>query len=449
MAIKGLTDKVVRVPRVGVFKIGEKVQQGTKTYSRSLDHFKFPEPFDGLLPAKPSTIEILLPFNSIEECFPTHLTRYKGGTIICRGDGETADVYNPETRDYTKGKCKYKDCPDYVADKCKELGRLNVLIPSLPGLGVWQITTSSYYSITGLIAEMEEIWRLFGRLTGIPLQLAVETQKSASNRSIHVLHLRSSVPLGELKEQLQKESLAQMVGQEPGDSHVVDGSDEFPAELFPDKPADFEPVEPANDEQCTKEQRNAIRKIVRDSGKGWDFLLGILKGKFKAQVLEDLYYGQAKAVIAHLETLLAPQEEQAPAEPETVEAPAQQDSPEQPASEEQQADAEEAGIEQCPLSAKTDKASDGMLLSLSMLFEQKGYKTKVSRVRWLKERGCPAPEKLLQEQSLWVQDQLSTLENANPDKPTAQEGKDLLEDVKEIFGGVVEAGQQSMEAGGD
>jgi len=237
MPIKGFSD-VRRLPRLGKIALGDKgISKGGKEYPKEIDYFKLrPETpseveaqaiideFHDLFGENPKSIEIMLPMSDREKVFPQYLKRYTGGGLQCKGDGEIATCMSKEAAEglsvigdvdgMIQVECLYKECPYFQAGKCKEVGTLNVLIPRLRGAGVWQITTSSFYSITNVNSCLDYVEAMAGRFSMIPLTLERRPQEIQHNdngkrgkRTHHILHISTELLLADIQRAAQiKES---------------------------------------------------------------------------------------------------------------------------------------------------------------------------------------------------------------------------------------------------
>jgi len=65
-------------------------------------------------------------------------------------------------RDYD---CAGRKCPDYLAkDACKEVMTLMFILYKVPGMGIWQIDTSSINSIININSCADYIRAVFGKV---------------------------------------------------------------------------------------------------------------------------------------------------------------------------------------------------------------------------------------------------------------------------------------------
>jgi hypothetical protein len=230
MAIKGLSE-IRRLPRLGKIRLGIKksvVKDGrTVEYPAEVDYFicdpqtpselenkKIMEEFDKLYGEKPKSIRVMFPVANPEIYFPQFYKRYGSATSLkCKGDGVTATCGTEEfaaglTRTGTDEmglpivKCLGKDCIYYKKKECSEVGVLQILLPELPGAGVWQVSTGSFHSIVNLNSCIDYIVSVCGRAHMIPLQLERRMQETAHDgkKSKHyMLHINMDFRLADLQ----------------------------------------------------------------------------------------------------------------------------------------------------------------------------------------------------------------------------------------------------------
>ena len=228
MAIKGLSE-IRRLPRLGKIRLGiKKVSRASgKEYPAEVDYFilapqtpselenqKLIEEFQKLYGEQPKGISVMFPVANPEVFFPQFYKRYGSGTSLkCKGDGESASCTRPEFAaglkitgadelGLTKVECKGKQCIYHKNGECSEVGVLQVLLPELPGAGVWQITTGSFHSIVNLNSCLDYIKAVCGRAHMIPLTLERREQEIAyeGKKSKHwILHINMNFKLAELQ----------------------------------------------------------------------------------------------------------------------------------------------------------------------------------------------------------------------------------------------------------
>jgi len=188
MPIIGLSDRL-RLPRRGKIRLGEKKksEKTGKTYPVSLDYFVVPDEVKKVYGEKPRKLDIMIPMENRDAFFPQNYKMYgKAKGLICRGDGETATRVDPQSPELTDIECLGKNC-EYFKDgkeieghmyRCNTIGNLQVILPKIKGLGIYQIDTSSYNSIVNINSCLEMIRGMMGRISWIPLILEVNMQEA-------------------------------------------------------------------------------------------------------------------------------------------------------------------------------------------------------------------------------------------------------------------------------
>lgn len=212
MPIEGLTDQR-RVPRLGKIHLGVKVtnDKGIE-YPKAVDYFVCPPEVIAVYGVKPTTLDVVFPSDDTERIAPAYYKAYgRSRGLIAKGDGVTrrhlvrVDEESGEiTEDlarrdakkvaWVEGPCLGRACPYYEKRECKEVMSLQFLLPRVPGLGVYQIDTSSYNSIVDILSTIDLVRALVGRISGVPLQLTLEprevTPEGQKKKTVHTLHLR-------------------------------------------------------------------------------------------------------------------------------------------------------------------------------------------------------------------------------------------------------------------
>lgn len=226
MPIQGLSE-ARRLPRMGKIRLGiMKTAANGKEYPSEVNYFildpavenemernRMIEIFHQKYGEKPTSIPIMFPVSDKEQIFPQYYKSYGLSTMLnCKGDGIEATTNNPDYISKLKNisdcdigkivKCEGQNCPFYKAKKCTESATLSVLLPELPGAGVWQITTGSFNSIVNLNSCFDFIRAVAGRFHMIPLKLQRREQEIAHDgkkTKHYILHVDMGVTLSELQ----------------------------------------------------------------------------------------------------------------------------------------------------------------------------------------------------------------------------------------------------------
>lgn len=220
--IRGLTESR-RWPRLGKIHLGIK-KQSVKSgafYPSATDYFVVPPEVAEVVGEKPTELPILFP-NEDDEKFASQFYRSYSMTrgLVCRGDGETCrrmvdaqtgELANRDSTDILwkdELPCEGQDCP-YYGKQCKEVMNLQFLLPTVEGLGIWQIDTSSINSIKNINSAIELIRGVYGRIAMIPLLLTLEpipvvNPDDGKKKTVRVLNLRIKGTMMELMQRTLK-----------------------------------------------------------------------------------------------------------------------------------------------------------------------------------------------------------------------------------------------------
>lgn len=230
MTIKGLTNQR-RMPRLGKIHLGVKVEKKNDkgevvgNYPRAVDYFVCPPEVTAVYGEKPRELDIMFPVEDPAKFAPHHYKLYsKFRGLVCKGDGvkcmrlvdkSNGDFTHRDTKETVMSEmtCDGRECPQYKEAKCKELMMLQFFLPNVPGLGVYQLDTTSYHSIVAVNSAVayEDIETktpagivrgICNRVSMIPLKLSIEPQPAqinGVNKIIHCLHIRSDVTLAAIQ----------------------------------------------------------------------------------------------------------------------------------------------------------------------------------------------------------------------------------------------------------
>lgn len=172
--IHGLSDQR-RLPRLGKIKLGVMRQSSSGvSYPSKTDYFVCPEPVRKLYGDQPRELPVQFPVDEPATLFPQEYKMYRDSGLICRGDGAKATRWND------KGDLVELSCPcDFLeSGECGPVGTLNFLMPDVPGIGIWQLTTGSRRSIVSINSSLETMSRAFGGLVGVPFTLRLVPEQS-------------------------------------------------------------------------------------------------------------------------------------------------------------------------------------------------------------------------------------------------------------------------------
>ena len=251
--IKGLSEKL-RLPRRGKIRLGEKkLSKSGKEYPSALDYFAVPKEVQEIYGDKPRKLDIMIPMEEREQWFPQAYKRYGSSAgLICRGNGEVGTEMAEEGMKEIE--CQGKDCPHYQKGDCKQIGNLQVILPKVKGLGVYQIDTSSYNSIVNINSGVEMIRGMLGRISWIPLILEVQMQEA--HPQVNGKRIKTIIPVMSITSDVSVYDLLKM--RLPVKQAEIDnkGVDEMPTLLYPKIPvASGGEAKKLPEETTDKEQR--------------------------------------------------------------------------------------------------------------------------------------------------------------------------------------------------
>jgi hypothetical protein len=164
--------------------------------------------------------------------------------------------------------CAGTKCPDYISKPqlCKEVMNLQFIMPDVPGLGVWQIDTSSINSIRNINSVASLIREIYKRIAFIPLVLTLEPTEvinpdDGKKKTVRVLNLRVRGTMRELMALAAKPYMELMMpaaaeDEAPLDVETVEGEVVSPESLPPGR-------KPSNDLFVTTENNDKATTLVK------------------------------------------------------------------------------------------------------------------------------------------------------------------------------------------
>lgn len=185
-SIEGVSD-AIRLPRIGKIHLGIKKKNAKGTeYPVQTDYFVVnasdttPETaanlFKEVYGEQPNELNIMFPLNDREAFFPQAYKRYSGAGLMCKGNGQAAVEMVDGV--LTEKECNPETCEHFQKDYCKLRGHLQVILPDVPGMGVWQIDTGSFNSVRNINSSIAFVQALTGgRIAMIPLKLIIRPHK--------------------------------------------------------------------------------------------------------------------------------------------------------------------------------------------------------------------------------------------------------------------------------
>ena len=234
--------EIVRLPCLGKIKLGTRAARNDESiYYLPAAHFVCPDEVKKVFGEKPKKLRIMFPTENSEQWASQYLRCYSAtGDLICRGNGETA-LAKVEMRTGKIGSmgttskllempCNPDRCPCHRQGYCRQVMNLQFLLPDCPGLGVYQLDTSSYQSMSNVNSFLELMRGACQRVSMIPLSLELVEQKVQPERWLkrtYVLRLICPHSLAEIQ---------RFVPVPPGRALILPSPDsEPPDDLFPEE----------------------------------------------------------------------------------------------------------------------------------------------------------------------------------------------------------------------
>ncbi len=222
MPIQGFNESL-RPDRLGKIRLGMKVpseKDPSKLYPKATPYFVVPPEVAAVHGDKPTEIcPIWLPSDNLDDFISHHYECWtQTNSLVCRGDGmkamakldtETGAFAERTTANWTRREmtCEGEECQYYKQKKCRAMMHFDFLLPEVPGIGVWTLSTTSWNgarNILSSIKALQNMCRMFkdGHIAGIPLTLALAPQEvtppGAQKKKIYVVHLRIPLKFGDV-----------------------------------------------------------------------------------------------------------------------------------------------------------------------------------------------------------------------------------------------------------
>lgn len=244
MPIEGLSN-IVRIPRLGKIHLGVKTKSEKgegATYPKATDYFVVPDEVKEVYGEKPTELDIMFPVEDPEMFAQQWLRAYSMTQgLVCIGDGlesrrkvdvESGDIASHKTNqwEWHQMTCNPQDCPEYQSKRCRRVMNLQFLLPKVKGLGVYQIDTSSFYSIVNINSMIKMLQGMFGRCSMVPLTLALGqievTPAGEKKKKVFIMHIKKNLVLAELARVAQLPPAKVLIPEAE--------TDEPPDDLFPE-----------------------------------------------------------------------------------------------------------------------------------------------------------------------------------------------------------------------
>jgi hypothetical protein len=174
--VKGPFSKTMYIPRAGKIRLGLKVQSKNnpaKTHPKNVDYFVVPEAVAKIYGGEPTELRIMFPTEDETQFFPQRLEWWRAGGLACHGNNEEAQRWDPATKAWIDRACP---CEHFKSDEnptgeCTERAHLLCLLPDVSMGSCYQIDTGSYHGVVNINSMIENVRRLVGRVSYVPLLL--------------------------------------------------------------------------------------------------------------------------------------------------------------------------------------------------------------------------------------------------------------------------------------
>ena len=216
--IRGVSE-ITRLTRLGKIHLGVKVESSKgQLIPKAVDYFVCPPEVQAVHGEKPKSLPIMFPLEDVEQFAQQWYRAYSQTRgLICKGDGEKAtqltDLKTGAIAEKDAGRtvmkdvsCPGEDCQLYQTKRCRRVMNLQFLLPEVPGIGVWQLDTSSFFGIVNINSSIQLIRGICGRIRMMPLVLSVgprEVAPEGKKKVVQVLSLTAPHSLNELISQAQ------------------------------------------------------------------------------------------------------------------------------------------------------------------------------------------------------------------------------------------------------
>lgn len=233
MPIQGFSS-AGRWDRIGKIRIGMRVENPQRpgtTIPRAVDYFVCPPEVQEVYGEKPKLLyPIMFPSDNPDEWMSHFYRCYSASySLVCMGDGVTSSQKTDKStgamvdRNTKEGDWEWKDgltcagpeCPLFLNRSCRPIMRLQFFLPEVPGgIGVYEVSTTSYYSRANFDRTINAVRNMALKLTGtpriglVPLGLALGPQEvnppGQKRKIVQIMHLTTGkLKLGDFLRALQ------------------------------------------------------------------------------------------------------------------------------------------------------------------------------------------------------------------------------------------------------
>jgi hypothetical protein len=214
LPIKGIPNKE-ELRRLGKIRLGIKNEtEDGISYPSPTDYFVCPDEVKKVIGEKPKELRIMFPTEDKEQWASQYLRRYSDSLqLLCCGNGDKAVTHEgsgivgldralsiPYLKEIT---CSPLTCVYYCSGECRKIMNLQFILLDYPGFGVYQLDTSSFYSMRNVNSALTFLQCVSPRISMIPLSLRLvkkEVHPEGCVKTVYVLELTWKKSLVELQE---------------------------------------------------------------------------------------------------------------------------------------------------------------------------------------------------------------------------------------------------------
>jgi len=279
--------------------------------------------FSQLYGDQPKSIDVMLPTSNMEMNLVCDYKRYSSNNLLrCKGDGEAAvckekkyaeglKIIDETEEGMIRVECLGEKCPNYESKKCSRVGVLNVWLPKLPGIGVWQIVTHSIISIHNIVDTMATNLLVFKRIHMLPATLerrAVKTERDGKADTHYPLFLDFKGSLADVQRLAQGDPTTAMLQlPQPAADEVTQALAE---EIKGDGAGLGEEKQQEPTKPITNAQKRGIQNLYNQlkKEKGWDMdkLTELLIKRAEKTSFKNLTHDEAEAIMDDMCIALKP-----------------------------------------------------------------------------------------------------------------------------------------------
>ncbi|MEM7771579.1 MAG: hypothetical protein AAF327_13865 [Cyanobacteria bacterium P01_A01_bin.37] len=172
MPIKGLTDNGASFPCIG--KIRKGAPKENNRMGKDLEYFRFDSQdrsaiasFQRTYGEEPKEINVLFPYEGVDENFFTCKEEWAAGGLVHRCDGEVCSTIRLESGAIQRHFAAPVPCPG----GCKEIGRMKVIVQGLNRFAYVTVETHSINDIVNLHQQLSAAYMTFGQLNKMPFTI--------------------------------------------------------------------------------------------------------------------------------------------------------------------------------------------------------------------------------------------------------------------------------------